>query len=169
MVPEYTRNLIWGKFLDAGRIARYFSRLSRRHHRRHQFIRIALLVSVMGSVTDLIDLLPAFAAIVFGIIASVLIAIDFSFEDGRKASVALFIAVECGKLESAWERLWVSVNNHQLEEDSARRINSELDDRIIAVTSIAGYSNLTENSKINVKSAEEAYAVIGEQYGEGSE
>ena len=165
MVSENTRDMVWGDLLDAKRLARYYAALSDRYRRRQNVIRLILFLSAASGIAAFVDVLPKYFELVFGVLMAVVLAIDFVSDNAKKSAILHTISVECSRLGNSWEELWVAIDDDASTDAYVRQRNSHLNDSLLAVTSGAGQADIAEDQKLNRKSAEQAYKVLGGQYG----
>ena len=165
MVSESTRDMVWGDLSDAKRLARYYAALSDRYRRRQHILRFILFLSAASAIAAFVDVLPESFELVFGALMAIVLAIDFVSDNAKKAAILHTISVECSRLGNSWEELWVAVDDVDSTDDHVRQRNRDLNDSLLTVTSGAGQSDIAEDQKLNRRSAERAYEVLGGQYG----
>lgn len=168
MVTEYTRRMVWEKLIESKWLSIYFGLLSDRGLRWHNGIRFMLFLFVVGSVGDFVKLLHENADIISAVLASIVMAFDFIFDNGKKSATLHSISAECGNLHDEWEELWSSVNYQTTDDDGARRRYGELNLRLAAATNAAGHAGVTRSRRLIRRSANEANRVIGDRYAEQS-
>lgn len=166
MVTDQTRNDVWQELLDAARLVRYYETLSDRYRRRHQGVRVVLLLAASSAIIALLALFPENLQQWVQLIAGALIAStviwDFVFDYARKAAVLHTLSMECGMVEIELKALWDKMEN--IGDDEAQRSNTHLARRMADVTGRAGQADIQEDLELNHKCAEAAYRVMEDQY-----
>lgn len=165
MVSKSTRDMVWGDLLDAKRLARYYATLSDRYRRRQHILRLVLFLSAASGIAAFVDILPEEFELIFGVLMAIVLAIDFVSDNAKKSAILHTISVECSRLGNSWEELWAAIDDDASTDAHVRQRNKYLNDSLLAVTSGAGQADIAEDQKLNRKSAEEAYKVLGGQYG----
>ena len=164
MVSETTRNEIWQQFLDVARLLRYYTRLSNRHRRKQQLIRILLLAAATSGIVALLDLLPAFMQELAAAAVAILVVWDSLGDYARKAAVLHAICIECNRIESQWQKLWLQIDRPDLDDEDALHQSDMLGERLNDITGRAGLVGVEFDTKLNRTCAEDAYKVMQERY-----
>lgn len=166
MISENIRNDIWQRYLDCGRLVRYYEKQSDQHRRKNVLIKFLILLSIAAGLVSLIDALPDEGQTIAGAVVSALVAWDFVSNHSRKSAVLDIVSVECAGLEIEWENLWSEIEDEIIESVEARRRNKELSKRLMEITSLTVYSQVKRDENLNEKSAQDAYTAIGDRYGQ---
>ena len=164
MIYEEIRNYVWQDYLDAARLVRYYQTLSSQYHRRHNLIRILVLLLAVSSAGVLFESFPVILGAIFGVTVAALVVCDFVLYYGRKAYVLSAIYAECSELESEWSDLWERANSGEFDGSEIRATNSDLSKRLNSVTSRAINAGIRVDDKINKECAESAYKIMEERY-----
>lgn len=164
MIAEHTRNAVWDQYLDAARLVRYYAALTSAYQRRHAILQYLILASAAGGITALVDLFPPIVQVVSGASVALFVIVDFVGAYARKAAVLQVITMECGRLETDLESLWLEVQSGSIDDYEARRENTRLAQRMNEVTGWAGQAHVQENQALNQSCTEDAYKVMADRY-----
>lgn len=160
MVSQRTRNAVWQNYLDVARLGLYYEALADRYRRRYIFLRVALLLSVLGSVASPLTPLSHPVVTTALVIATVaLVAADYALDFAKKSAVLHQINVEVLRLEGEWEGLWLSVDDDTADELEVRAENRNLESRVLDATKRCGDEGIPIDNKLNQKCMETAYEV----------
>lgn len=154
---------VWGQMLDLGRTHRYFVALYERHRRIRIGLRLAMIVCGGGSVLSLVQSIPPSLGAVMGGLLAACAAWDWAVDPGRKAASYYQLSVRFSELQEDYRRLWRNLTS--LDPDAAENRLRELEakQRIVADSVGAAEAELG-NRRLNVRCAEEEYAVAENQY-----
>ena len=164
MVSQRTRNAVWQSYLDVSRLGLYYEELANRYRRYYVVLRVALLLSVIGSVASPFTPLSHPAATTFLVIATVvLVAADYALDLAKKSVVLHQINVQVGRLENEWKMLWIRVDDADSADSNIRLDNFRLEERLMEATRRCGEEGIATNYKLDRKCMEMAYDVIEEK------
>ncbi len=163
MVTEPVRAIVWNDMLDVSRVTRYAETMSTRYRARHVAIRIILFVAASGSVATVVTTLPDLWRAVFGIAVGVVVVADYMLDYATKIAALDSVKRECQALESDWRELWLDVDVPVADDADIRSRNMQLIRRFERVT-VPMDTQVPVNQEVNVRSAESAYQVAGNQY-----
>ena len=164
MVYEEVRNYVWQDYLDVARLVRYYQALSSQYHRKHNLMRILVLLPAVSSAGVLFESFPAILGAILGVTVAAVVVCDFVLDYGRKAYVLSAIYAECSELESEWSELWERTNSGEFEGSEIRAMNSDLSKRLNSVTSRAINAGIRVDDRINKECTESAYKIMEERY-----
>ena len=164
MVSDATRNAVWDEFWQATRSVRYCEALYNRYQRRHDVIMFILAISIVSGIVTLLGLLPD--AIQTYVNAGVSIAAAWSlvFRDAKKASVIYSLLLECSRIRGEYRALWLEIENNMKSDEETLQKLRELSDALQNAKHAAGDQGISEDRRINIKSAEGANRVMENQY-----
>ena len=165
MVSSVTRNRVWQEFFDQARLVRYYEALSDRYRREHSIVSFLLVAAAGSAIAAFLDLLPQWVQLIANILVALLVAFDLVIAPARKAAVLHTISTECSRLEIEFKELWDETNATEASDNEIRRKLSQLDHRVLEVTSRAGDASIRENPKLNEQCEATAKRVMKEQYG----
>lgn len=165
MVSDRTRNSVWQSYLDVSRLGVYYEALANRYRWYYISLRVALLLSVIGSVASpLTPLNHPVATTALVIVTVILVAVDYALDFAKKSAVLQEVSLQVRGLEADWEALWLSVDDEDADESKTRRKNRALNDRLLKVTGRSITEGILINNKLNQKSMETANAIINDKY-----
>ena len=164
MVSDTTRNAVWQELLDAARLVRYYSSLADRHRRKQRIMQILLMAAAISGIAALLDPLPAFMAQIAVAAIAILVTWDFFGDYARKAAVLHVICIECNRIESQWQTLWLEIDRPDLEDTDALRQCETLGRRLNEITGQAGLVGVAVDAQLNKTCAEDTYKVMQERY-----
>ena len=139
------RNEIWRERIDVERLVGHYEVLAERHRFRHLWIRIILLLAVIGGAASLLKVLPQVFQLIAGFSVMVLVVVDFAFnETGKSAGLNLIkiIKTECRTLGDEWKRWWM--NFEQISDGDACREEKCLARRLSEATGWTGHAEVGE-------------------------
>ncbi len=161
--PDPFRNRIWNGMMDAERISRYYMAVSVKMNRMQFFFSIFIVSSSIllsgGLITDSLAR-PWLALVSIGLLIATVWSsyCDYS----KRASIASVIADKCRDVALEWKNLWVK---YELPDVMVSLEQIEyLDKRMDAITSSIHIPSLGLSERTNKKCAEEAYAVINQEF-----
>ena len=170
-VSDRLRHEAWQGYIDAARLYRYYTMLSARYYGMRRLLQFLLGFAAVGGLSRFLGLLPGdstWIAELSSIAVLVIVVWDFMADYATKASVLHSISVECGKQESDWRALWDEIDDEDTDAEDIRKRIRALEAELMVTTSVAGYSGVKENRKINETATEEVFTVMAERYaGEG--
>ena len=159
-ISEASRSEVWHELLEVSRLARYHGAMAARHTRHSNIVRIVLAFSGTGAATGASGLLANFSAWVGGIggvVIAVLIIWDLVYRPAEKAArfeaaTRLLLAVELDQ-----RRLWVTVQNGEIDAEGIELRLKNIRERIYFVTNVLISSG--EDKTLNEKCWKEAIDV----------
>ena len=163
MVTKPVRAIVWLDMLDVSRVTRYAEAMSTRYRVRHLVLRTILFVAASGSVATAVTTLPDFWRAVCGIAIAVIVVADYMLDYATKIAALDSAKRECQALESDWRELWLDVDLPASHDADIRFRNVQLIRRFERVT-VPMDTQVPVNQKVNVRSAESAYQVAGNQH-----
>ena len=168
MRDDRLRTAVWQALLDAERFGRYYGSRAQAHRRSHRILRSILLFAAVGGVARFLDILPdetEFISNLAGIVIIFLVIWDFMADDGKKASILHAISVECGEYYLQLNSLWASLNHPEGADETAIRAELRaIEDGMLRATARAGYADIREHDRDNVRAATEAYQVVSARF-----
>ena len=161
MGSPHTRNVIWQGLLDVGREVRYCDAMTRRYRRHENIIRILLGVSVVGSVAELLELVPFPTIVVASAAIAVIVVWDLAIQPARKAARMEVATRDISQLEVAYRALWDQLYAGMIDDKDALRRSSDIAQKANAVFS---HVDISTDKKLNQKCTEDAYKVTESYY-----
>ena len=142
----------------------YYEALANRYRWYYISLRVALLVSVFGSVASTfapLDYLPATLILVAATV--ILVAVDYALDFAKKSAVLHQVSVQVGLLETEWKMLWIRVDDDDSADSNIRSRSLQLEERLMEATRRCGEEGIATNYKLDRKCMEMAYDVIEEK------
>ena len=164
MTTQIIRNEVWQNYLDASRLARYYSVLADRHKSIYMLSRAILILPLLTGVALLFDLLPEILVLFVGLVIVLLVVTDLMFDFAKRASVLKLVSQECGSLENEYRDLWLAVENGGLSDGEVRERVNQIEKKMIDVTNRLGSLEIRVDHKLNEKCAIETYEVMADRY-----
>ena len=165
MVSPLIRNRVWQEFFDQARLVRYYEVLSDRYRKKHSIVSFLLVAAAVGAIGAFLDLLPQFVQLIANGFIALLVVWDLVLAPARKAAVLHTISTECSRLEIEFKELWDETNATEASDNEIKRKLSQLEHRVLEVTSRAGDAYIREKPKLNEQCEATAKRVMKEQYG----
>ena len=152
MVSQRTRNAVWQNCLDVSRVGMHYETLASRCVRRRDFLRVALLVAVIGSAASLFTPLnhPA-ATTVLAVAAAVLALADYALNLAKKSAVLHQVSVDVARLESEWNDLRVRMDDEDDDDLEVRSKDRRLKSRLMDAAKRLRESGVAANDSLNRK------------------
>ena len=110
------------------------------------------------------DAVPAVVRFVSNPLIAILILRDLISDVANKAAILQHVSLECGKIESAWSKLWCEVDDDSSDDATVRRKSLRLARRLSEVTAHPDFAGVRVDRKLNEKCEEAAYRVIRDRY-----
>ena len=164
MTTQIIRNEVWQNYLDASRLARYYSALADRYKTIYLLSRAILILPLLTGVALLFDLLPEILVLFVGLAIALLVTADLFFDFAKRASVLKLVSQECGSLENEYRDLWLAVENGALSDGEARERINQIEKKMIDITNRLGNLEIKVDHKLNEKCAIETYKVMADRY-----
>lgn len=164
MVSDTTRNAVWQELLDAARLARYYASLADRHRRKRRIVQFLLMAAATSGIIGLLGLLPEFVQRAAVAAIAIVVAWDLFGDYAKKAAVLHTISIECNRIHSQWQNLWLEIDRPDLEDADALRQCEMLGRRLIEITGQAGLVGVDVDAKLNKTCAADTYKVMRERY-----
>ena len=161
---EHIEQEIWEHLFDACRLVRYYAYISDRYRKKHTVVRFVLFVSATAGVASFINALEYKWQLACGLVLAAAIAVDFVLDWGRKSAILHAISVHCGLLESEWEKLWADMRSMDMEDAEIIAKDRELSHTMLIITSTIGFSDISENHKLNERCLDEAAEYLRSRY-----
>lgn len=164
MASEHHISLVWHGLLDAERLSRYYLAVTARQQRWHMGLAAFVVLGSVGVAASLLFGAPDWVA---GSLAAPVAAIAvWRYSHGHASYAALTeaTAASCSDLTLSWRDLWARLDGLD-EEDAWREIHALKHKE--ALTTARVPSHLAADEHLNVQCAEEAYAVLREEYAAG--
>ena len=165
MVSPRTRNRVWQELFDQVRLVRYYEALADRYRKQHSVVSFLLVAAAGGAIGGFLDLLPQLVQLIANGLIPLLVFWDFVLAPAKKAAVLHTISTECSRLEIEFKELWDETDDTEASDDEIRPKLSQLEHRVLEVTSRAGDASIPERPKLNDKCETTAKQVMKEQYG----
>ena len=167
MINQQIRRQIWNEFFDIEGTCRYYEALHAKNTRCHFFVRLFTLLLVAGAITSILDVLPALSN-VFAPIA-IALATGLTIWDAvsnyqKKAAIAHIIHFQCSRLRIELRNLWLSVDDKSADEEWMRGELFRLSRLHKEVENWAGFSDITVDTKLNTRIANDAKKVLKDRY-----
>ncbi len=147
--------------LDAHRVARYYGALASRLRRRRRGLEAFTAFGSTGAVSSLLLSFPDWAASAFCVATAAAAIWSLVSRHGDHAALAARAADEMGRVADRWQLLWADVD--ALAEDAARARLAELLEAMGRCAEGVP-AELSDDSRLNERCAEETYAVMRAQY-----
>lgn len=164
MTTQFTRNEVWQNYLDASRLARYYSVLADRSKSIYIFSRAILILPLLTGVALLFDLLPEIVVLVVGAVIASLVIADLMFDFPKRASVLKLVSQECGRLENEYSDLWQAMESGDLSDGEIREKINQIEKKLIEITNKPDDLYITVDHRLNRKCAIETYKVMANRY-----
>lgn len=164
MVSDTIRNAVWQELLDAARLVRYYASLADRHRRKRRIIQLLLMAAAASGIVGVLDPVPAIMQPTAIAAIAILVAWDFFGDYARKVAVLHVICIECNRIETQWQTLWLEIERPDLEDADAIRQCEMLGQRLNEVTGQAGMVGIQVDAQLNKTCAEDAYKVMRERF-----
>ena len=160
MTTQIIRNEVWQNYLDASRLARYYSVLADRHKSIYMLSRAILILPLLTGVALLFDLLPK----IVGLVIVLRNIANFIFNFAKKAKVLNLVSQECSSLENEYRDLWLAVENDELSDGEVRERINQIEKKMIDVTNRPSNLKIKVDHKLNEKCAIETYKIMTDRY-----
>ena len=164
MVTEHTRKKVWQQVYDSAHLVRYYEDLLSSYRVKSKFVRLVLLVSAFGSIVTLLEQLPVFIQLVFNALIAIAVGCEFVFKYSDKAAILSTISTDCKSLDDKWNQLWSDVYTTDANDREILYRFDDLAQQKREITSRSNGAEIQKDSKLNVKSAQEARKVVEEHY-----
>ena len=161
MASEHHISQVWHGLLDAERLSRYYLAMAARQQRWHMGLTTFVALGSVGVAASLLFGAPDWVA---GSLAASVAAIavwPYYHSQASYAALTEATAASCSDLTLSWRDLWARLESLD-EEDAWREIHALK--REEALTTARVPSHLTTDRRLNEQCAEEAYAVLGDEY-----
>ena len=167
MLLDSTRQEVWNEIRNVERNCRYYEIMHSRFTQRFFAIRLITLILIASGLSAMLDILPwandiVKAIVIFG--ATGLTIWDAVSNYSKRASIAHVIHLHFARLRTEWRELWLSVDDESTDETAARHQIRDLFQRAVEVESWAGFSEMTVDKKLNIKTGLEADAIVKSRY-----
>ena len=161
MAQQHDIDQAWLGLLDAERMSRYYQAMAARLQRWHMGLTAFVALGATGAVGSLLSGAPDWVAELLAV--GVAAAAVWSFYYGHASKAAMMEAAgnNCADLALRWRNLWARLD--ALDGEEALREIQGLQRREQAATENVP-AHLASRHRLNVKCAEETYAVLGAEY-----
>lgn len=161
MASEHHISQVWHGLLDAERLLRYYQAMAARLQRWHMGLTAFVALGSTGAVGSLLLGAPDWVAELLA--GSVAVAAVWTSYYGHASKAALMegAAGSCSDLALSWRDLWARLDG--LEEEDAWREIQGLKRREESATARVP-AHLVADKQLNEQCAQEAYAVLGDEY-----
>ena len=161
MANEHNISQIWLGLLDAERLSRYYQAMAARLQRWHMALTAFVALGSTGAVSSLLLGAPDWVAeVLAGAVAAVAIWTSY-YGHASKAALMESARDSCADLALSWRDLWARLEG--LDDEDAWREVQGLQRREEAATARVP-AHLTARHRLNRRCAEDAYAVVGDEY-----
>ena len=152
MVSQRTRNAVWQNCLDVSWVGMHYETLASRCMRRRDFLRVALLVAVIGSAASpFMPLNHPAAAAILAIAAAVLALADYALNLAKKSAVLHQSSVDVARLEAEWNDLRVRMDDEDADDLEVRSEDRRLKSRLMDAAKRLRESGVAANDSLNRK------------------
>ena len=164
MASEHHISLVWHGLLDAERLSRYYLAMAARQQRWHMGLTTFVALGSVGAAASLLFGAPDWVAGSLAASVAAIAVLPYSHGHASYAVLTEAAAASCSHLALSWRDLWARLDGLD-EEDAWREIHALKHKE--ALTTARVPSHLAANKRLNEQCAEEAYAVLGEEYAAG--
>ena len=134
MVTNHTRRDVWYGFVDVNVHKHYYYKVSRYYKILDYISKFILGASVLGVVTDSVELLEVNYQYGLGGIVAATLVFNLVSNLLRKSIAASDIAGECEKLEIGCRDLWARIETYRIDESESRKEINVLSETLIEIT-----------------------------------
>ena len=158
-VSDVTRQRAFEQMWDIERYIRYYGTLSFRNQRKHNWLRLGLIIfATGGSFVAFFESLLWLTPIIIGAMTAAYSLWDYMAAYQMKSQAASTIERELNELSVQYRSLWNAIETYDIPESNVRDQLSELHAKEIQITSRA--QGLHTNDKLNKESSQQAFDLI---------
>ena len=117
MISDETRRRLWGEKEEAGRLQLYYEALGTRRSRQQIAIRTAVLFSISGGFSPLLDAVPPWVGLVLTSVAMLLTLVELQLGWGAQAAVSRAMGTACSLLLEEWKNMWGDAEAKRVTEE----------------------------------------------------
>ena len=161
MAQQHDIDQAWLGLLDAERMSRYYRTMAARLQRWHMGLTAFVALGATGAVGSLLVDAPDWVAELLAVAVAAAAVWNYTYGHASKAAMMGTVGNSCADLALRWRNLWAVLE--ALDDDEARREIQGLQRREQEATKHLP-AHLASRHRLNVKCAEEAYAVLGAEY-----
>ena len=160
MTTQIIRNEVWQNYLNASRLARYYSALADRYKSIYILSKAILNIPLLTHAILLFGLPPE----IVGLVIVLRNIANFIFNFAKKAKVLNLVSQECSSLENEYRDLWLAVENDELSDREVRERINQIEKKMIDVTNGSSNLKIKVDHKLNEKCTIETYKVMTDRY-----
>ena len=161
MVSDHNISQVWLGLLDAERLSRYYQAMAARLQRWHMGLTAFVALGSTGAVSSLLLGAPDWVAeMLAGAVAAVAVWTSY-YGHASKAATMEATRDSCADLALSWRELWAHIED--MDDAEARREVQRLQRRDESATARVP-AHLAARHRLNRRCAEEAYAVLENEY-----
>ena len=164
MASEHHISLVWHGLLDAERLSRYYLAVAARQQRWHMGLTAFVVFGSVGVVASLLFGAPDWMTGSLAVSVAAIVVWRYSHGHASHAALTEATAASCSGLALSWRDLWARLDGLD-EEDAWREIQALKHGEALATARVP--SHLAADERLNEHCAEEAYAVLREEYATG--
>ena len=164
MISDSTYHDVWDGLLEVSRYRRYYQLCERKYRRLASVFRFALAISVIGVLASLLEIFEFFSIntiSLFGILISVLIALDLIINPSKNAAQLIVVNSMLSDLENQYRKLWEESKAQLIADNIALTKKSQIMQEIDRVCS---FVDLPVSDKLNEKAQLEAFQTEEARY-----
>lgn len=161
MAQQHDIDQAWLGLLDAERMSRYYRKMAARLQHWHMGLTAFVALGATGAAASLLVGAPDWVAelLAVGVVAAAVW--NYTYGHASKAAMMEAAGNSCADLALRWRSLWARLE--ALDDDEARREIEGLQRREQEATKHLP-AHLAHRHRLNVKCAEETYAVLRDEY-----
>lgn len=161
MAQQHDIDQAWLGLLDAERMSRYYRTMAARLQHWHMGLTAFVALGATGAVGSLLVGAPDWVAELLAVAVAGAAVWNYTYGHASKAAMMETAGNSCADLALRWRHLWARLE--ALDDDEARREIEGLQRREQEATKHLP-AHLAHRHRLNVKCAEETYAVLGGEY-----
>ena len=154
MVSDATKEAVWSGFLDAARVSRYYAAVGDKHLLRKYWREgTTALVGILAAVSFVIPSLEFLVAVAGFLLIAVVIVDKFL---PNQASLLSSVDVDLSRIADRYETLFRETNADQIDETTAKYVQSILED---SINRVCARVDIPLNESLRDKTQADAFKV----------
>lgn len=117
MVSNHTRNVVWEELRNSGGYVRFFTIIQNRETLKSYWTQGILLFSALGAVASLLELVPDWVRVVFGLAVAVTVVVNFVCKYTERVIALKYVITNLREVENEWHELWNEIETYRIEEE----------------------------------------------------
>ena len=165
-ISKTIKDDVWRNLGDTCRQSLYYAELAQNMERKSTKWKVILVLTgaISASASLFPGSFPTFLQVVSGVAISLLVGLIFAFGHDRKAAVLHTVTTDIMLLRRDWKVLWAKIQINEIDEETARRKNRFLGEKLEHITSRADFVGVVDDDKLESDISKKVERIMANEF-----